>query len=394
MSLSIPPKTMRIEAFDTLFFRDGKPFDRGDTATGSVTFPPAPSVFHGALRTAYFAQQPAAFQADQARNGQIDRMTDSLRLTSVCLHDGHTALFPVPHDLVIEKKHRKDAYVSPHRLSLAARPAVSSLPSGLHTFRANSEETMVGAGAYRIKQADLLDYLNGEALDYARLTALSNFYSTEQKVGIGRDPRSGSVREGQLYFVNFIRPVNSARTTLRFELGYQARWEKPLEDKGYLRLGGEGKSAHYQHTDAASTMPPIMITGKTLKLYLATPAYFREGWLPQWIDRQTLEGNYELADGTNIRVRLCAAATDRPLHVGGFDQRRNRPKPMRRLVPAGSVYYLTCDSVEEAQMLTDALHGNCLSDPELSPDAKTSPSDYYRQRGFGIVYCGNSYANE
>lgn len=44
-----------LEAIDTLFFRDGKPFTMGEDNFASGIFPPAPSVLYGALRSAYFA---------------------------------------------------------------------------------------------------------------------------------------------------------------------------------------------------------------------------------------------------------------------------------------------------------------------------------------------------
>lgn len=50
--------TIEIQALDTLFFRDGKPFDMGDDNWAEGIFPPPPSVIYGALRSAYFAEHP------------------------------------------------------------------------------------------------------------------------------------------------------------------------------------------------------------------------------------------------------------------------------------------------------------------------------------------------
>lgn len=43
-----------MEAFDTLFFRDGKPFSMGDDVWANGVFPPYPSTLYGALRASYF----------------------------------------------------------------------------------------------------------------------------------------------------------------------------------------------------------------------------------------------------------------------------------------------------------------------------------------------------
>ncbi len=41
---------------DTFFFRDGKPFSRGESSTAAGIFPPFPSTVYGALRTAYISE--------------------------------------------------------------------------------------------------------------------------------------------------------------------------------------------------------------------------------------------------------------------------------------------------------------------------------------------------
>ncbi|HEC25711.1 MAG TPA: hypothetical protein ENI54_06865, partial [bacterium] len=46
---------VEIDALDTLFFRDGKPFTMAENRWADTVFPPFPSVIYGALRSAYFA---------------------------------------------------------------------------------------------------------------------------------------------------------------------------------------------------------------------------------------------------------------------------------------------------------------------------------------------------
>ena len=43
---------LKLQPLDTLFFRDGKPFSRGDESWADGNFPPNPSVIYGAMRTA------------------------------------------------------------------------------------------------------------------------------------------------------------------------------------------------------------------------------------------------------------------------------------------------------------------------------------------------------
>ena len=84
------------------------------------------------------------------------------------------------------------------------------------------------------------------------------------------------------------------------------------------------------------------LEGKTrLRMVLATPGMFQGGWLPGWIDGRSYEG---IIPGTGTRVTLRAAAVGRWAAVSGFSMEKAAGKfgrrPIRRVAPAGSVYYL------------------------------------------------------
>ena len=61
------------------------------------------------------------------------------------------------------------------------------------------------------------------------------------------------------------------------------------------------------------------------KVVFLTPAYFRYGWLP---------------DAAWFVDALQAVAVTHPTCLGGWDLAHQKPRPIRRYVPAGSVYYL------------------------------------------------------
>ena len=85
---------IEITAYDTVFFKDGKPFTMGEDTWASGTFPPPPSVFYGMLRTAYAAQNNIALN-------KIEEETKDLRISSILLkleNEKHL-LFPYPTDL-------------------------------------------------------------------------------------------------------------------------------------------------------------------------------------------------------------------------------------------------------------------------------------------------------
>lgn len=115
-----------------------------------------------------------------------------------------------------------------------------------------------------------------------------------------------------------------------------------------MRVGGEGHGARFECADMPGWPSPPSPLPRCFKVYLATPAYFEEGWKPTDWSR--------FFDG---RVELVAAAVGRYETLGGFDVARGTHKPARRYVPAGSVYFFECQG--ETTLRTD-LTNQALTD--------------------------------
>jgi len=113
----------------------------------------------------------------------------------------------------------------------------------------------------------------------------------------------------------------------------------------WLILGGERGLGMLGSPSGASlwpALPPALeqrLAGSgRLTLTLITPAVFGQGWCPAWLD-DDLVGSPPGAP--QVRLRLRGAAVGRREAVSGWDRRwdRNRPKAVRSLAPAGSVYF-------------------------------------------------------
>lgn len=107
-------------------------------------------------------------------------------------------------------------------------------------------------------------------------------------------------------------------------------------------LGGERRLAEFSRCEEDSSLwecpedfPEI---DGNLRLVLVSPAMFKNGWLPDWLNPETLTG---MIPNTNVTAKLISAVTDRWQPVSGwyYEHGRTGPKPMRRAVPAGSVYF-------------------------------------------------------
>lgn len=73
-----------------------------------------------------------------------------------------------------------------------------------------------------------------------------------------------------------------------------------------------------------------------LRMVLTTPAYFSKGWLPGWLNEQ-LKSSFDRFP--NMELQLRWACVPRWEGISGWSYRHQEPKAVRRMVPAGSVYF-------------------------------------------------------
>ncbi len=113
------------------------------------------------------------------------------------------------------------------------------------------------------------------------------------------------------------------------------------------------------------------MNAKACRAVLLTPACFTQGFRPTWL-LQTRHG---------VTPTLIGAAVGRPAVVSGWDYaaRPGRPKPARRLAPAGSVYFLKLGASSDDAICAwvNAIWMQCVSD-----DAQD------RTDGFGLAALG------
>ncbi len=95
---------------------------------------------------------------------------------------------------------------------------------------------------------------------------------------------------------------------------------------------------HGQLPQAPQGLLEQIKSDQACRVILLTPAHFQQGYRPTWL----LEG----LTNHGINTHLKAVACGRPVVVSGWDFVKDKPKPTRRLVPAGSVYYLKLEFLE------------------------------------------------
>ena len=386
---------------DTFFFRDGRPFTKGEQSEGHSIFPPLPSTVLGALRTAYIAEfgDLSLFYSGKMKGviGTPGSLCNAIRLHGVFFANSRDnrldIFFPVPLDLVYKKSDETDTNIPLHLLVPTPKnfesDGVIDNPltwSACESVDSNAEG-LLGFGA-------IGRYLQGN-YNNLLLTDRATLIEQEPKTGITRSVDTLSSEEHMLYRIDMSRFKNSDRN-----YGFIVDYECPenLPEKGLLKLGGEGKSFVYRDIDCQiwpdflrsvdnlGTGSPsnhlkkikdsIRSTGK-FKLYFATPSIFKNGWLPSWLNRygHTFSGKYPPGHSSPIHLQLVTAAVGKSVTVGGWNMAKGEVKPTYRAVPAGSVYHFELSDSNRVDDLIAAFHYQNISDERS-------------EEGFGLALIG------
>ncbi|MBI3650821.1 MAG: type III-B CRISPR module-associated protein Cmr3 [Acidobacteria bacterium] len=161
-------------------------------------------------------------------------------------------------------------------------------------------------------------------------------------------------------------------------------------NKGVASLGGERRLVSWREFQGSenifdskcpSDIVNSVVENKACRIVLLTPAYFEQGWKPTWIFQ-------------NNNLELKAAAIQRTQVISGWDFEfvetkpdgriiHGRPKPTRRLVPAGSVFFFKLNgNKDEIKDWISRTWMSCISDDDTKH--KTTP----RKDGFGLAVLG------
>jgi len=406
----------KIKAIDQLFFRSPVPFEAGGGSQLLASyFPPLPSTYAGAFRT-FLPKLEPKYQAKQLQIGY-----------NGLLYQGEFC-FPKPLDLFAvsetsSKEEEKpfdaiDKHYALEKLVIKEAP-LSNFPLGHYLVqpeKERNEENGQEEGKSKfpddlyLSEKKLETYLNGDS-DGLTGFSLSDNLIKESKLGIeiGKD---GMTEESMLYQIEMIRPKDKNEDSNDWELAVEVAGVEPDEKPTYVKLGGEGKVVQIEEMKKELDLDLEIDESKStkfFKLYFATPAIFEGGWLPKWIDKDTLSGSFSfrIQKGQKIKVKLVAATLDRPISIGGFGHyvesekdasgmtitsyKRSRPREMRYAIPAGSVYYFEIveGCLKKAKKL---FHQKCISDyrENMGFDHKyfSRTRLVYCDRGFGYALMG------
>lgn len=368
---------------DPLIFRDGKPFTAipGERAN-SLPFL-FPSTLAGAVRTRSGSDPQKGFDASRIN----ELLSKSIRGPILVELDSDGNIieryFPAPADaLLVEVKNTRQVF----------RHALAPIDLPDEAFTDMTDLSLVGPSkqvrnkpakdAPRFwKWSEVESWLqNGvdsaDAFD-PKILGLGDL-PNDRRTHVSIDPALQASREGALFqtsAVEFTRVSvnNEDRVTETHALAIAFETDAGLT-AGMGFLGGERRVAQWQEvknsihrSEKFTSIKKQIESDKSCRLLLATPSFFSNGYLPEYIASQ-------------FGAKVVATALPRYQTISGWDYAKpngGEPKPTRRLVPAGSVYFLNLEGVKDIDAFVDAVWLNTISDDEQS-----------RRDGFGLALLG------
>lgn len=346
---------INIKPVDVLFFRDSKPFGRGSEHFANSIFPPYPQTLYGALRTKVLEELECDFES--FKNGelkikkdvsqeQIEKIKEEVGAVEkpgtftlkgpLLLFANDTIYLKIPYDIKIYNENSvvilkpfewKDFFITDLDINLFSHIPTDKPLEDLEGF---------------ISLRDFVDcYLLGKReLQKKDIKENNSIFSYEIRTGIQINNR-GTTEEGKLYTIQYIR--------LEDNWSFYGEVDNLsfLPEKGFIKFGGGRRVCYYEKMDnnpfsfcyneqIVQNIKNRINQTKQFKLIFLTPTIFKNGWLSEKIK---LENSQYILSVDNVKAKLLTAAIGKPEYISGWDIANKRPKPLKKLVPSGSVYY-------------------------------------------------------
>ena len=352
-----------LDALAPLVFRSGKPFG-SQSDTDDIQFP-LPSAAAGLVRTQIMGQSGCDWDSKiQGNRAKLsDTKVDELRQIAVQgaflakqdISDDLRILLPKPANALYLKNKETDktelVRLAPQAFgsdTAADFPQADLLPVQIQSPIKGKPQS----GATYWDLADLLAWQNGGKPVFEDINKRgAQSLPIETRTHVGIDRKTLAAEDGRLFQTaayDFAEPAKKHHggwESCRY--GFVIRTAADLQDNSIVRFGGEGRLSRLNKISDDVFKQPEYAYTNGLTLTLLTPALFHKGWLPGWLDSQTLTGTLP---HTNLQVKLRATAIDRWLPVSGWDLQQHAPKAMRKAVAAGAVYWFEIQSGNTAEL--------------------------------------------
>jgi CRISPR-associated protein Cmr3 len=357
---------------------------------------PYPSVLAGSLRTLLGKQNGEGFS--RVVVDKLKKIDVAGPFPMVSDGQGEQLYFPAPRDLVVHESDDEGRRAVPLRPMRLADGEGCDLPPGLLPVSVTEDGKPARAPAFWSyeRMTDWLLNPTGKRFEAPPADgAIGSGYfdvpGKDERIHVAIDPKAGAAEEG-LLFMTVGLDLNAKGVKERVSLSVRVEAENRFGDlvgqlDAFHPLGGEQRlvrwrtrqnhppawTAHEKLREALEKSKP----GQGIRMILATPAMFKEGWMPGWIG----DGLTGCPPGTQVELKLVGACVGRWKPISGWSLEAGKvgPKPVRRLVPAGSVYFFEAMSGNAESLVGDMWLRSVCDEDDFSQE---------RRDGFGLALWG------
>lgn len=355
-------KRITFTPIDTLFFRDGRPYHQGETTQNDVPsqFPPSPSTLVGAVR-AYYARSLGWDGQNGWSEDIIDKLgngpyLNGLKFKGPILYQNDAPLFPVPYCLMGKLPDDPEGDNKPTNLNFLRPGAALRCDMGMEvrlpTLPNGAGEGLKTLEKWWIKKPGLKQILDGKLPEPESLIHCTKLWSLEPRIGIQRDEKTRTTKEGAMYSPRHIRLCSEVKLNL-FASGLPEL--NGLSNPSTITpVGGESRACYLDINDSKpddfipnrSDLKPLdgMIH---YSIVVLTPLGLPNGDIPS-PNKPFL----------NLPGALVSACLPRPQRWGGWDSVKRMPLPLKSYIPPGSVFYFKAKESEKVAI--ENLHGTTI----------------------------------
>lgn len=366
----------RFGALDTWFFREARPFDTIGSPELSSHFPPPAPTVAGAIKTLIGRQTGIDWRGFKPKETNDEPDDDrysplgKLRLRGPFLCRGDEPLFPAPLFLLAKKKKPETGMAAEKRPELLlsrlriGKPVetdlgIVRLPELPKTGTDDADKGYKPLEDAWLTTAGLEAVLNGGKLSADTVFQADQLFDHESRLGIGRNNKTGTADDSQLYTTRHVRP----RDGVGLLVGVGGLPSDVLKPEP-IRLGGEGRLALVDTLPGGLALPAKPTPNSDthgLILVLLTPADLDDCWrlpnseTPVCPERDSGEAKYWPVEVKGVRLRVYSAVLGKPRREGGWHLAERKPRRVDSFVPAGSAWYCTVEDID-LKMAIDRLH--------------------------------------
>jgi CRISPR-associated protein Cmr3 len=383
-------ETWLIEPRDPIIVRDGRPFNNTPGARAKSLDFPFPSTTTGGARTRAGIGSKSGVHV--VFDKELVEKVKALEVRGPLLAELSGAggdpdyLAPAPADCFLTASKGTNSTLA-HLLPLVPlivdAGCMTNLPAGLSPVGVLSptrDKQHSGTPRFWYWNAFEKWLVNPAAIDVDLKILGHTGPRHEQRTHVGIDGVTFAGREGALFQTQGLEFAGQRRNNSKLACS-QLALAIEVEDltggfvdairEGLAPLGGERRIVAWRKSPRPFPGCPQevrdgIVATSSCRVLLLTPALLSAGMMPHWLQ----------AAPAGVKVRAIAA--NRPHVISGWDFAERKPKPTRRMLPAGSVLFLEMSGGSSVvSKWIDDTWMRCVSDEEQD-----------RKDGFGLAALG------